>query len=80
MHIRLFSVSLGVAALAACAAPAPADTQVATQETGSCQVQYRTGTNIPVKTCTTEEEARIQKQQTDMTIQSMRSNQTKGGN
>jgi hypothetical protein len=77
MQLRLFVISLGVALLAACAAPR--DTQVAAQDPSACRAEYRTGTNIPVKNCSamSEDEQRLQKEQTDQVFQNMRVNPVK---
>jgi uncharacterized lipoprotein YajG len=78
MQLRLFVISLGVALLAACAAPR--DTQVAAQDPSACRAEYRTGTNIPVKSCTamSEDEQRLQQEQTDQVLQNIRSQPDEG--
>lgn len=77
MQMRLFGVSLGVALLAACAAPE--DTHVASQDTNACRSEYRTGTNIPVKTCVApnEDDQKLQKQEAEQMLQGMRTNPMK---
>jgi hypothetical protein len=53
-------VLFAVSALAACAA---ADPQVASKDPSPCPLEYRTGTNIPIRNCTvlTDEEKRQQR-------------------
>ena len=64
MHSQVFSTLLAVSAVAACAA-AP-DPQVAKQDTSNCQLEYRVGSSIPTRNCSTMTAEQREQQRRDM--------------
>jgi hypothetical protein len=64
MQLQTFSSLLALAALTACAAPA--DPQVAKQDTSNCQLEYRVGSSIPSRNCTTLTDEQRAQQRRDM--------------